>query len=103
MGNETIYNLSMKSINGFDEHADEISKRSGYRHLFDNEPHKWYRHEEVMLSYSEQNPDIEFRLEGYGDENEDIWVKWFKGGKMQQWYPQYVIPEEPPLAWEEAP
>jgi hypothetical protein len=44
---------------------------------------KWYEHEDDMRQLSSRFPDILFTLSGKGEENEDIWVKYFKGGRMQ--------------------
>ena len=44
---------------------------------------KWYAHEEEMRQLSSRFPDILFTLSGKGEENEDIWVKYFKAGRMQ--------------------
>lgn len=45
---------------------------------------KWYDHENDMKQFSLDHPDILFTLRGYGEENEDIWIKFFKNGKMQE-------------------
>ena len=47
------------------------------------EASKWYDHEVDMKKISEQYPNLVFRLSGEGEEAGDVWVKYFKGGKMQ--------------------
>ncbi len=42
----------------------------------------WYDHEEDMLVISKQYPETTFKLSGEGEENDDIWAKFFKKGKV---------------------
>ena len=44
---------------------------------------KWYDHEEDMKIYSKIYPDFIFKLSGIGEENDDIWEKYFYNGKLQ--------------------
>ena len=45
---------------------------------------KWYQHEDAMKALSVIYPTVLFTLEGRGEDSEDVWVKYFKGGKMQR-------------------
>jgi hypothetical protein len=47
------------------------------------ESSKWYEHEEDMKSVSKKFPDALFTLRGEGEEAGDVWVKYFRNGKMQ--------------------
>ena len=44
---------------------------------------KWYDHEKNMLAHSEALPDFILKLSGEGEENEDIWEKYFYRGKVE--------------------
>lgn len=43
----------------------------------------WYEHERDMLILSNRFPTVKFTLRGSGEENSDVWVKYFLGGKKQ--------------------
>lgn len=47
------------------------------------ESSRWYDHEDEMRSFSEQFPHVLFTLSGEGEENGDLWKKYFRNGKMQ--------------------
>ena len=56
----------------------------------DEEPSKWYNHEEEMAAFSKRFPGVVFTLNGEGEEQGDRWTKYFKDGlvqveKMQEW------------------
>ena len=44
---------------------------------------KWYNWEEIMTSLARENPDVEFYLEGNGEDKDDWWVALFKGKRKQ--------------------
>lgn len=44
---------------------------------------KWYYHDEEMLELSKQFPETVFYLYGVGEENGDLWYKYYKNGKSQ--------------------
>lgn len=54
---------------------------------------KWYKHEDDMRQLSSRFPDILFTLSGKGEENEDIWVKYFKAGRMQVSHAKITLDE----------
>ena len=43
---------------------------------------KWYEHEQDMIEVSKKFPEIEFILEGDGEEGGDLWRKYFRGGTV---------------------
>ena len=47
---------------------------------------KWYDHEDDLKWLSSQFPDVLFTVKGHGedgDRKDHLWMKYFKGGKMQ--------------------
>ena len=44
---------------------------------------KWYEWENDMDEIAAQYPDIEFRIEGNGDDKEDWWIALYKGKRKQ--------------------
>lgn len=107
MGYETKYSLevrlmsaSMKAVKGVDSNGnpatvfipdtideasiiDEVQTASGYTYLFDDAC-KWYSHEVEMVKISKKYPNALFVLSGEGENNDDLWIKYFKNGKMQK-------------------
>lgn len=44
---------------------------------------KWYEHEDDMKKISRKHPGIVFALKGEGEESGDVWMKYFRDGKVQ--------------------
>ena len=99
MGYHTDYKL--ESSDGI-SHEENVGALSGYGNQLWEESWKWYDHQEHMLEYSLKYPDVEFVLDGVGENSTDVWRKWFKNGRMQQWImPEPEPPESPPKSWDE--
>ena len=43
----------------------------------------WYGHDEDMTSFSKQHPSFIFKLTGNGEDEGDIWCKYYQDGKYQ--------------------
>ena len=44
---------------------------------------KWYHHEEDLIAFSSKYCNVLFKLIGKGEDRDDIWIKYFRCGKMQ--------------------
>lgn len=53
---------------------------------------KWYDHEKEIKELSRKFPEIIFKLHGEGEENGDVWDKYFRDGKMQVCNAEMSIP-----------
>ena len=82
MGYKTIFSLTTEDGRQT-QHMACINEEfnHGYE-LFDDDM-KWYSHENDMKAYSLQHSTTLFELGGKGEENGDIWKKYFKNGKVQ--------------------
>ena len=61
-------------------------------------PLAWYNEEACLKAVSRHWPEAVFTLRGNGDDQGDLWVKYFKGGRMQvesavHWSPAPFDPE----------
>ena len=79
MGYYTKYELSY-DIGKVVESVEDIT---GYVEHYFTTGCKFYKHEEVLKTFSLEYPDVLFTLEGVGEEAGDQWVKYFKNGKIQ--------------------
>lgn len=96
MAYETSYNLKWKFLQNdgdftfsFEEHKLKLAiSESPYSHAFNNNgasfgPVKWYGHEDDMRKLSKLFPSFLFTLDGQGEDDGDLWRKYFVNGKMQ--------------------
>lgn len=90
-GSDRFYAFE-RALEDFVEDLDEKSGNDFILSLVSGEEVKWYEHEEDMKFLSQQFPDILFKLHGEGEENGDIWDKYFMNGKMQHCHAVMTIP-----------
>lgn len=71
-----IENLTEKQIEYID---DCLSKELGING-YETDWITWYDHTEDMISFSLKFPDVEFELWGRGEDDTDLWKKYFLNG-----------------------
>lgn len=76
----------------FLEDVDEQGESVNVLSLESDDECKWYEHEREMRDLSKEFPDIVFKLHGEGEDNEDVWDKYFVNGKMQCCPAQMLLP-----------
>lgn len=97
MGYYTIYELDI--VNG-DENLIEALRdyREDARYAITGNGEawyssQWYGHEKDLRSFSLLHPDALFKLSGKGEESGDLWIKYYKNGKMQSCKAKIVFDE----------
>ena len=93
MGYRTDFDLSVSGFNRLQYKeienilcSSELDPFGYMLRLFEGETVyelKWYDHEKDMKQLSSLVPSVLFTLEGRGEEQGDLWIKYFKNGKMQ--------------------
>lgn len=74
-----------EDFEGIDYALDENGETSGAV--------KWYSHEADMTALSAKYPEITFLLSGEGEEQGDVWRKYFRNGKSRSIYAKLTFPE----------
>lgn len=96
MGYYTDYEVSVKCGDmDFDLLGIRLSDITGYSEFNDDlnaYSIKWYDHNKDMLAISKEFPDVVFKLHGEGEEQPDLWDKYYKNGKMQECVAVIVYP-----------
>lgn len=84
MGYYTSFSFEvLDGDDGVTDYEQEIKDISGYGSLFDGSV-KWYDHEGDMRLLSSRHPNTLFKLSGDGEENGDLWIKYYLSGKIQR-------------------
>lgn len=89
MGYYTHYELELLKGEVTEELIQELENKDviGYALEIDltscDESCKWYRHDKDMIDISKKFKEHIFKLSGEGEENGDIWVTYYKNGKLQ--------------------
>jgi hypothetical protein len=84
MGYQTNYNLKVTPESDEVWSAIEENEEISYAVGEYKDSCKWYEHDSDMINFSKQFPDALFTLNGEGEEAGDIWITYYKNGKMQQ-------------------
>lgn len=74
-GNEDLIVQFRQESQGAEWAIDEEGKS--------NDSAKWYEYEEELQEFSAKHPDVLFTLYGEGEESGDLWIRYFKNGKVQ--------------------
>jgi len=82
MGYYTDFELSFDSKDN-KQVMESLSEISGYAWYNYTVNGKWYKWKENMKELSLLYPDVLFDLSGRGEESDDLWGAYFKGGKAQ--------------------
>jgi hypothetical protein len=88
MGYYTNYNLKVvgKKSEGVIEELrkeNESAECALTSEGFSEQEVKWYGHEDELKEFSLKHPKLLFVLDGSGEENGDLWIKYIKNGKCQ--------------------
>lgn len=98
MGYYTKYNLKVKNSElPIDFYVDKLHEKIGYFYCFnpdgsDYEAIRWYNHSEHMVFLSKEYPDVLFILTGFGEDVDDIWIKYYKNGKYKVGDGEVIFP-----------
>ena len=93
MGYYTLYKLDYDAELETSNKIHEFMKdnQDQYYGVLGEDSYKWYDHEEEMKTLSIEFPGILFRLDGEGEDQGDVWVKYFKNGKIQSCYTETFL------------
>lgn len=79
-------------LKDFVENEDTQSRTKCELSLGGDDEYEWYDNEDDMLLLSKEFPDVLFKLHGEGEDNKDIWDKYFINSKMQYCPAEIIYP-----------
>lgn len=92
MGYYTHYTVEVAPLTP--EIDEEINDNDDYYAIQEySDAAKWYDHDDDMKRLSIKHPESLFKLTGEGEESGDLWIKYYKNGKMP-YCPAIVTYEE---------
>jgi hypothetical protein len=88
MGYYTNYELSLHGMGTLDliddqVLAEKLAASMGKGKFWEEDAVKWYSHEIDIKNFTVEHKNIVVKLTGDGEDSDDIWVKYFKDGKVQ--------------------
>lgn len=77
-------------------YSSEVYRKDDGRFLVaGGEQLKWYHHDEHMIEASSKNKGIVLILDGEGEDQGDVWCKFYLNGKLvHEWQPESPKPPE---------
>lgn len=117
MGYYTAFSLEIKNLknkNEFYEVKTWLNDRGLIRYVFDEgfcpddfnyayfstyETAKWYGYDEDMLNLSKIFPHLTFRLEGWGEDADDMWQYYYQNGNSEFCRGRVVFEEPKTIQW----
>jgi hypothetical protein len=88
LGYYTDFTLEFQTNDDLEKvRIEQEIEKSPYMHnayAENGDSQKWYDYEEEMQAFSRAFPDVLFTLSGIGEEQGDVWTKYFLNGKMQE-------------------
>lgn len=87
MGYYTEFRLTIEKPDSHGIYSDSdavIAANEYFKIKYFYDDHKWYDHIKDMKAFSRKHPKVVFRLYGKGENDDDMWVKYFSNGKMHE-------------------
>jgi len=92
MGYQTMFMLSTDDIFNDRKYRAELEYMSGYGEPLFIEEQSWDDYEEHMRMLSKMYPKVLFTLYGWGEDRDDVWAGYAKGGKYYEVAAKIVYP-----------
>ena len=96
MGYYTRFELEV--IEGNDDLVQTFRDENEYaEYAINGNKCKWDDHEKDIKEFSQKHPDAIFQLTGEGEESGDLWIEYYKNGKVQKCPAHITYDEYDPL------